>query len=242
MTQRSMAVIRAGCIPVDLVAETARQDPMPTPARLFYRLRRISNRAINRAEILNEGMLNALTQTPEKLKDERRVRRKRPTGASSDTTDDARVYMRISDAWRELRRGSATRAYKDLLFGGLDHAAVDVVDFLSERPEWRMSDLAVALRVERSTMTRAIDRLERSGLAQRRTVLGAADGKSVRVRLTRGGKALHKTIAANREKLVMRMVDDFDFDEVKRLADLMTRLVAGYDRVVGEADGDSPNS
>jgi DNA-binding MarR family transcriptional regulator len=187
-------------------------------------------------------MFNALTHTPEKIKEERRARRDRNAAPSRGASDDAQVYMRISDTWRELRRGLATRAYKDLLFGGLDHAQVDVVDVLSERAEWRMSDLAVALRVERSTMTRAIDRLERSGLAQRRTVLGAADGKSVRVRLTRGGKALHKTIAANREKLVMRMLDDFDVEEVERLADLMSRLVAGYEVVVGEAAVDSPTS
>jgi DNA-binding MarR family transcriptional regulator len=142
---------------------------------------------------------------------------------------------RITWAWRKLRRGAAIGAYKDILFEGLDHAQIDALDTLSEGGEMRMTELANALRVERSTATRAVDRLEALHFARRRSVHRRGMGRAVLVSLTEAGRETHRVVAARRQMLTDRIVSDFTESEVHLLADLFHRLIAGYDRVIAEA-------
>jgi DNA-binding MarR family transcriptional regulator len=140
-----------------------------------------------------------------------------------------RTDERIVDAWRELRRADTMSAYRDVLLDGVDHAQVDALDVLVKRDGWRMSELAVALRVERSTATRAVDRLERAGLAQREVTPSARGGHTVTVRLTREGRELQAQIVRRRLQLVDRILGRFSADEAAQLATLMEKMVAGFD-------------
>ena len=88
------------------------------------------------------------------------------------TLEDERLAaLHIGTAWKELRRGAAMSILRDHMFGAgkdaLEPGQVDTLDLLVQQPAWRMSDLADALRVDPSTATRAVQRLERSGLAER---------------------------------------------------------------------------
>lgn len=158
-----------------------------------------------------------------------------PPGAGGAASAPVPDNERITWAWRKLRRGAAIGAYKDILFQGLDHAQIDALDALSEGGEMRMSELAQALRVERSTATRAVDRLEALQLAQRRSVHHRGLGRAVLVSLTEAGHETHRVVAARRQLLTDRIVSDFTESEVQLLADLFQRLIAGYDRVIAEA-------
>ena len=106
-------------------------------------------------------------------------------------------------AWREIRRGASTGPLRDFLYtiesdqidaAQIELGQMDTLDLLATRPSWRMSELAEALRVEPSTATRAVQRLERAGLARRRP--SAADGRVVKVEITEAGSDVHRTVVA----------------------------------------------
>ncbi len=98
--------------------------------------------------------------------------------------DDASA--RIGRAWRELRRGTVHGVLAERLFGqpgepdAVEPGQLDVLDLLASRDDRRMSDLAAALRVDPSTVTRTLQRMEAAGLASaaRRPATGASSRSS----------------------------------------------------------------
>jgi DNA-binding MarR family transcriptional regulator len=153
------------------------------------------------------------------------------------TIDEEReLARRIGTAWKELRRGAAMSILRDHLFGAgkdaLEPGQVDTLDLLAREPAWRMSDLADALRVDPSTATRAVQRLERSGLAERRP--SPDDGRVVIVSATALGLQRHGAIDERRRVSMSTLLSAFDLDERQELADRMDRLVASLD---GFAEG-----
>ena len=81
----------------------------------------------------------------------------------ADRCDDASV--RMGRAWRELGRAIGRTAQLDLL------------ELLTQRNDWRMSELAAALHVDPSAVTRTLQRMEAAGLATRSA--GNGDGRVV---------------------------------------------------------------
>jgi DNA-binding MarR family transcriptional regulator len=138
---------------------------------------------------------------------------------------------RIGWAWKELRRGAAMGILRDHLFGqgedALEPGQFDTLDLLVRQEAWRMSDLADALRVDPSTATRAVQRLLKEGLAERRSSM--EDGRVVMVTASPAGRARHAAIGERRKDVLMTMVTEFDPEERAQLADLMERLVAALD-------------
>jgi DNA-binding MarR family transcriptional regulator len=93
-----------------------------------------------------------------------------------------------------------------------------------------MSHLAVALRVDPSTATRAVDRLVQRGLADRRRE--GDDGRVVEVSLTAAGRRHQQRLLERRRGMLHEVLDGFDERERATLADLLERLVDGVDRYV----------
>ncbi len=149
-------------------------------------------------------------------------------------------YRRIVFAWREMRRGVAMGAYRDLLFEGLELSALDALDLLVARDGLRMTDFANALRIEKSTATRALDRLESAGLAERTTVDAANTRRAVIVRITKKGRLLQAKLVRRRVQLLRAMTRKFSAQEVIALGDLLERLVSGIDEVVARVQKPSP--
>ncbi len=148
------------------------------------------------------------------------------------TNEEERVLaLRIGTAWKELRRGAAMAILRDHLFGAgkdaLEPGQVDTLDLLALQPAWRMSDLADALRVDPSTATRAVQRLERAGLAERHA--SADDGRVVMVSPTALGLRRHDAIAIRRRESMSTLLAEFTQDERRELSDLMERLVVSLD-------------
>jgi DNA-binding MarR family transcriptional regulator len=145
--------------------------------------------------------------------------------------------VRIGVAWRELRRGAAMQGLRRQLYGAgpgaIDMGQVDTLDLLVQRPAWRMSDLAAALRVDASTATRAVSRLVDAGLVSR--TAAPDDARVVMAAATARGRRAQRRLAERRRHLLDRILDDFDEDEQGHLADLLERLVSGVDRVVSDA-------
>lgn len=78
-----------------------------------------------------------------------------------------------------------------------------LVELASRGPQ-RLADLAVALRVDRSTATRMSDRLARKRLVHRRRV--ATDRRGVRVSLAPAGKELVAEVSRRRRAEIARIV------------------------------------
>jgi DNA-binding MarR family transcriptional regulator len=156
---------------------------------------------------------------------------------------DREHARRIGRAWIELRRGAAASALRSYLFGtekALEQGQMDALDLLTRR-ERPMKELAARLRVEPSTATRAVQRLEHDGLAERFT--SPQDGRVVLVRITDEGRRRHDAVAERRSIAMMHILSEFDPQERAQLADLMDRLIASIDDVVGRLDGaDDPET
>jgi DNA-binding MarR family transcriptional regulator len=143
------------------------------------------------------------------------------------------VADRVFESWRELRRGSA-REVTSKLYGkggarGTNPVQLDVLELVVSRPEWRMTELAQASRVDPSTMTRTIDRMTRNGLVERSTA--EDDLRSVQVRATPEGLRRFREIAVQRLEIMREYVSVLGYEDAAQLADLMERFVAAVSEV-----------
>jgi DNA-binding MarR family transcriptional regulator len=163
---------------------------------------------------------------------------KSPEGSpgSDDTT------RRIARAWRELRRRASTATLRDQLVGpdarSIEQTQIDALEILAGAPGgYRMSEFADAMRVDPSTATRALDRLQRLGLAER-TVDGR-DRRVVVARATALGERLVRSVVVRRNAGMERLLESFAPDERAQLADYLDRLVESIDRLMTELSDDA---
>ncbi|MET0144649.1 MAG: MarR family transcriptional regulator [Ilumatobacteraceae bacterium] len=156
---------------------------------------------------------------------------------------DVGAPARIGRAWRELRRGPSTAAIADLVFGRLgqpdavEPGQLDILDILTVRDAQRMSDLATALHVDPSTITRAVQRMEAGGLARRSPA--AVDGRVVDVHITAEGRRLHAVVAERRATIVAAILDEFEPAEREQFVDHLDRFVSAVERYATAA-GNAP--
>jgi DNA-binding MarR family transcriptional regulator len=142
---------------------------------------------------------------------------------------NAEVGARMGKAWRELRRGPSTLVVIEELFGppggrdSVEPVHLDVLDLLTTRGDLRMSDLATELRVDPSTVTRTLQRMEAAGLARR--VPDGGDGRVVKVQLTAEGVRLHGIVAARRAAILDAIFKGFDPDDRAQLVDLLELFI-----------------
>lgn len=152
-------------------------------------------------------------------------------------TPDREIALRIALAWRELRRGAAGLELRNHLLGRdgpqLEQAQLDALEIVvSERVGWRMTDFADALRVDPSSATRAIDRLEAVGLAER--TRAADDKRVVLVRATAEGRRLMREISRLRTAGMQRLLEPFAPEEREQFAEYLERFVGSIDQLVEE--------
>ena len=154
--------------------------------------------------------------------------------AAADRDD---VSLRIALAWRELRRGAAGLELRNHVLGpsdpSLEQAQLDALEIVvSARDGWRMTDFAEALRVDPSSATRAIDRLETLGLAVR--VRATDDKRVVVVRATAEGRRLMRTVNRSRAGGMARLLEPFEVAEREQFAEYLERFVESIDHFVEE--------
>jgi DNA-binding MarR family transcriptional regulator len=101
----------------------------------------------------------------------------------------------------------------------------DVLVQLAQGPRggMRMCDLAAAILLSPSGLSRRVDRLERAGLVTR--TRGERDARNVEASLTPAGKRLlRRLLATHLEGIRERFTDRFSDKELDRLGDLLSRL------------------
>ena len=151
--------------------------------------------------------------------------------------DDDATTRRIALAWRELRRGASGASLRSHLLGPdgpvLEQAQLDGLEILASEPDgWRMSDFADAMRVDPSTATRAINRLEKLGLAERS--VDPDDRRVVVARPTPTGRRMIKRVTTLRALGMQRLLEPFDESERQEFAEYLERFVDSIDRLVAE--------
>lgn len=169
-----------------------------------------------------------------------------PTVSGNSAVDfgnrtDREHARRIGRAWIEMRRGAGASALRAYLFGRekpLEQGQMDALDLLTRRNDRPMKELAARLRVDPSTATRAVQRLEADGLVERYT--SPQDGRVVLVRITDEGTRRHDDVAARRSTAMMHILSEFEPGERALLALLLDRFVESVDTVVARM-GDPNN-
>jgi DNA-binding MarR family transcriptional regulator len=145
--------------------------------------------------------------------------------------------VRAALAVRELRRATGTARFRDSIFGDLhvlDIGQQDALEVVVTLGGARMSEVAQALRVDPSTATRAIARIEALGLVERRP--DPDDGRSVVAVATDAGLSMLDALHDRASGALGRLYDRFDEQELETLAELLERLVDGVDELA-EAPG-----
>lgn len=149
-------------------------------------------------------------------------------GASSETGEDW-VDEHGMRAWRELLHAHAhvTRVLEAELEAAhrLPLASYDVLVQLAEAPngELRMSELAQAVLLSRSGLTRLVDRLEREGLVARRSC--PSDARGTLATLTpQGFDRLRAASGTHLKGVARHVLSHFSRTEQDLLAELLGRL------------------
>lgn len=139
--------------------------------------------------------------------------------------------------WRDLRRGAGTSVLRGRMFGhganAMEPGHMDVLDLLEQQSPRRMSDLADALRVDPSTVTRAIQRMEANDLVERS--VAPDDARAVLVRRTPHGDRRWAEVAAVRHDHVSRLLATMDPEEQTALVTLLDRFVRGVNDLTGDS-------
>jgi DNA-binding MarR family transcriptional regulator len=164
--------------------------------------------------------------------DSRELARRRVEAAFDDP-----VAASVATSWRELRRGASMQRVRQVLYEGLpvelDMGQADTLALLLAAGSARMRDLADALRVDRSTATRAADRLVDAGLARRSSA--SEDGRGVVLEPTPEGEAVYEAVIARYRQFLLEVLDGFDADERVALAALLARFIERVDIVLAES-------
>ena len=132
----------------------------------------------------------------------------------------------LDTALIELRRlWAAPARLNDPALGQVEMSTMWIVDALARlehRREVSVTDLAAALDVAHSTASRLVDRAQAAGCATRNT--GVTDSRRTAVALTPAGRALAETARAARLGYLAGVTADWNAEQRRTLADLLTRL------------------
>jgi DNA-binding MarR family transcriptional regulator len=159
---------------------------------------------------------------------------KKPIDPSVESDRD--LATRIAFAWRELRRGAANNAVREIIFEGDDYSIepgqFDTLEQLVLHGSISMGNLADALRVDPSTATRAIQRLIKDGLAEK--VSHDGDGRVVFVAPSERGRMIHTRVTDQRRNLVFAIVEQFEPEEREVIAASLERFSRALDVAVAD--------
>ena len=118
---------------------------------------------------------------------------------------------------------------------GLDLASMSVLAVLADQNEMRPSDIATALEIDQSTVSRQLQQLEKVGFVARRADSG--DGRVSRIRLTSDGSARVAAIRAARARMLDEVFLGWPEADRRQLNVLLERL---HDDLAARPDSASP--
>jgi len=105
-----------------------------------------------------------------------------------------------------------------------------VLAVLHERADRTMNQLAELTTIDRTTLTRALDKMVRERLVERRG--DPHDRRSVRLRLTEAGVAAFRRVLPRVIEQNERALGDFSDAELAKLRAMLHRMMANLDRPI----------
>lgn len=124
------------------------------------------------------------------------------------------IYVLLDDGDRRVLRAF-----------NLSPSQFAVLLLMDGEASWRLTDLSERLLVDKSTITRIVDRLESAGLVRREA--DPDDRRVQRVVLTGQGRKTRDRARAAHERSIERRMGALDPDEQRQLLALLTRLRDG---------------
>lgn len=141
------------------------------------------------------------------------------------TPPERRLFFLLSAGARRVQRWiDAELAGR----GGLTQAQAGLLFFLGRDGGALIGEAAEALDVAPSAMTGLVDRMERSGLVERRA--DAADGRAQRLYPTEAGRAARASALDGLKTLNATLTDGFTEAEVAAIARWLSGLQARFPR------------
>jgi len=124
------------------------------------------------------------------------------------------IYVLLDDGDRRVLRAF-----------NLSPSQFAVLLLMDGEASWRLTDLSERLLVDKSTITRIVDRLESAGLVRREA--DPDDRRVQRVVLTGQGRETRDRARAAHERSIERRMGALDPDEQRQLLAFLTRLRDG---------------
>lgn len=160
------------------------------------------------------------------------------TGTPVDLSVDANRQLagRLGWAWRDIRRGYANNAMRELIFEddsySIEPGQLDTLEQLVLHESIRMGDLADALRIDPSTATRAVQRLIKDGLAEK--VNHDGDGRVVFVAPTERGGEVYRLVMERRRNVVLAVMSEISEERRESVTHALEEFNAALDKAVAK--------
>lgn len=144
-------------------------------------------------------------------------------------SDVERLETAVSRIARRKGLGGLHSYLKRVAGVDLDRAGYAVLRKINDGPT-RITDLAVALGVEPSTISRHVQRLEERGLLER--VQDPNDRRATLVDTSTGGFAVVRRVEEDRRRVLALVLESWDSEERRLFVDLMERFSSDLIEVV----------
>jgi DNA-binding MarR family transcriptional regulator len=144
--------------------------------------------------------------------------------ASPSEVDDA---VALGSVLKRIRRAPWLRLLEGVVPTGeqppLELGEIDTLDEIAVNRGATMSEIADGLQVTRSSATRAVERLEKRGLAQR--YRDADSRRAVRVRLTPDGLTVYWELMDRQVSFILGVFRQLDPTEQSTMTEVLPRVV-----------------
>lgn len=139
----------------------------------------------------------------------------------------SQAAQRIGKAIVDLRRNPHNRAIQRKIYMVGDHeltpVQVDILETIVANPGQQMNELAQALGVNASTVSRTIMPLVDLGLIERRS--GEKDRRQTQLLATQTGLRQAETIARSRHRMMQAVQGHFSAERLELFADLLEQYI-----------------
>jgi DNA-binding MarR family transcriptional regulator len=143
------------------------------------------------------------------------------------------LAARLETAFRLLGKRIYLPSVRQLRDRGLDRASIPLLVALEEQDDLRPSDVAAAVELDLSTVSRQLRQLEALELITSRP--DSEDGRARRISLTDDGRESLALVRANRASMLDEVFRDWPEAERESLLQLLDRLLLGLNALPTKA-------
>lgn len=111
---------------------------------------------------------------------------------------------------------------KDLQSRGIDQTTIVIFDYCTTHETVRASDIAAALDVNPSSITRRIQALEREGIIK--LTRDSADQRSVLISITDEGREMADAMSERATDLFVKIAGHWNEDDIRSLTELISKF------------------